>query len=408
MIKQAVILCGGLGKRLMPLTKKLPKPMVKINSKPFLEYIINLLKDNGITEILILGGYKYEKITRYFKDGSKFGVNIKYSIGPIELDTGERVYNAKKELKPYFFLLYSDNLLSVNFNKIYENFSKKNDITFLLKKKKCGNFLIHNNKIKKYSLKRSKNNNFVELGFAIIKSKSLINFFKKNKKYSINDFYLNCFKRKSLSYSIHEDIYYSIGDKTRFLQTKKFLTKKKIIFLDRDGTINKSPGKSKYLVSEKNIIYEKKILKLLKDLSKKNFKFIIISNQAGISLNKLTLNKLNIINKKIINDLNSNGIKIIDLYFCPHHWNDECVCRKPKPGMFFSASEKHKINLSKTIYIGDDIRDMEACENSNCKGIFFNDSFDVKKNKNIKLQNLIIQSKNISLIKKEILKFYDQ
>ena len=51
---------------------------------------------------------------------------------------------------------------------------------------------------------------------------------------------------------------------------------------------------------------------------------------------------------------------------------------------------------------------MEACENSNCKGIFFNDSFDIKKNKNIKLQNLIIQSKNISLIKKEILKFYDQ
>ncbi len=379
MIKQAVILCGGLGKRLMPLTKKLPKPMVKINNKPFLEYIINLLKDNGITEILILGGYKYEKITRYFEDGSKFGVNIKYSIGPIELDTGERVYNAKKELKRYFFLLYSDNLLSVNFNKIYENFSKKNDITFLLKKKKSGNFLIHNNKIKKYSLKRSKNNNFVELGFAIIKSKSLINFFKKNKKYSINDFYLNCFKRKSFSYSVHEDIYCSIGDKIRFLQTKKFLTKKRIIFLDRDGTINKSPGKSKYLVSEKNIIYEKKILKLLKDLSKKNFKFIIISNQAGISLNKLSLNKLNIINKKIINDLNSKGIKIIDLYFCPHHWNDECGCRKPKAGMFFNASDKYKINLSKTIYIGDDIRDMEACENSNCKGIFFNDSFDIKK-----------------------------
>ena len=96
MIKQAVILCGGLGKRLMPLTKKLPKPMVKLNNKPFLEYIINLLK-NGITEILILAGYRYEKITRYFEDGRKFGVNIKYSIGPIEWDTGERVYNAKEK-----------------------------------------------------------------------------------------------------------------------------------------------------------------------------------------------------------------------------------------------------------------------------------------------------------------------
>ena len=73
------------------------------------------------------------------------------------------------------------------------------------------------------------------------------------------------------------------------------------------------------------------------------------------------------------------GIKIIDLYFCPHHWNDQCSCRKPQAGMFFDASKKYKINLSKTLYIGDDIRDMEACENSNCKGIFFNDSFDIKK-----------------------------
>ena len=125
MIRQAVILCGGLGKRLMPLTKKLPKPMLKLNNKPFLEYIINLLKENGITEILILGGYRYEKITKYFEDGKKFGVNIKYSIGPVEWDTGERVYNAKKKLNRFFFLLYSDNIFSVNFNKIFKNFFKK-------------------------------------------------------------------------------------------------------------------------------------------------------------------------------------------------------------------------------------------------------------------------------------------
>ena len=59
-------------KRLMPLTKKLPKPMLKLNNKPFLEYIINLLKENGITEILILVVI-YEKITKYFEDGKKFG-----------------------------------------------------------------------------------------------------------------------------------------------------------------------------------------------------------------------------------------------------------------------------------------------------------------------------------------------
>ena len=120
--------------------------------------------------------------------------------------------------------------------------------------------------------------------------------------------------------------------------------------MDRDGTINISPGKNKYLINKKNITYDKKILKLLKDLSKDKFKFIIITNQAGIAINKFKLNNLNIINKKIINDLNAMGIKIIDLFFCPHHWNDKCSCRKPQAGMFFDASKNITSIYQKLIY----------------------------------------------------------
>ena len=71
MIKQAVIFCGGYGTRLFPITKKIPKPMVNINKKPFLFYLLQQCKANGINEVVLLCGYKFEVIKKFFGDGEK-------------------------------------------------------------------------------------------------------------------------------------------------------------------------------------------------------------------------------------------------------------------------------------------------------------------------------------------------
>ncbi len=73
-----LIVAGGLGKRLRPITNKSPKPMVKINGKPILEYIINDAREQGIEKIIISIGYLGKKIEKYFQNGKKFGVSIKY------------------------------------------------------------------------------------------------------------------------------------------------------------------------------------------------------------------------------------------------------------------------------------------------------------------------------------------
>lgn len=80
-IRQAVILAGGEGIRLRPLTDGVPKPMVLVNNRPFLEYLVDMLKENGIDEVVLLLGYLPEKITQHFGDGSNFGIGIEYSIG---------------------------------------------------------------------------------------------------------------------------------------------------------------------------------------------------------------------------------------------------------------------------------------------------------------------------------------
>jgi len=137
LITQAVIFCGGLGTRLEGITKQIPKPMVDVNGKPFLEHLVIQLKKNGISEILLLVGYRFEIIQNYFGNGKKFNIKISYSYLPKETKTGTRLFEVKKKLKSKFVLLYCDNYSSLNIHKLNSQFEKlKKGILFSLVKKK--------------------------------------------------------------------------------------------------------------------------------------------------------------------------------------------------------------------------------------------------------------------------------
>ena len=118
--RQAVILAGGLGTRLLPYTENYPKPMIEINGKPFLSYIIEYLKDNGLTNILLLTGYKSEKILEYYGNGESLGVSIEYSVGKTDWKTGRRLKRARNKLHNNFLLLYCDNFCPINLKDLFK------------------------------------------------------------------------------------------------------------------------------------------------------------------------------------------------------------------------------------------------------------------------------------------------
>lgn len=93
-----VILAGGLGKRLRPLTSDRPKPMIQINNTPIIELQVKWLKKFGITDIIILVGHLKEKIKHHLADGKKFGVNISYIEESEPLGTGGALKNAKDHI----------------------------------------------------------------------------------------------------------------------------------------------------------------------------------------------------------------------------------------------------------------------------------------------------------------------
>lgn len=120
--RQAVILAGGLGTRLRPLTDYLPKPMVPVNGRPFMAYLVDQLRENGFERILMLLGYRSEAVIQYFGDGTRFGVAIDYSVMPPEAETGFRLKNAVKTIDNVFFLMYCDNYWPIAFDPMWKHY----------------------------------------------------------------------------------------------------------------------------------------------------------------------------------------------------------------------------------------------------------------------------------------------
>lgn len=107
-ITQAVILSGGKGERLLPLTAQMNKGMVRVAGKPFLEHLIELFKKNGIKRFLILTGHAEKSITSYFGNGKKWGVDISYQYAPPEINHGKRLALALPLLDDFFLLHRND------------------------------------------------------------------------------------------------------------------------------------------------------------------------------------------------------------------------------------------------------------------------------------------------------------
>ena len=122
---QVVILAGGKGTRLRPLTYTVPKPMVKVCGKPFLEHQLEVVKLFGLTDILILASYLGRQLENYFSDGSDLGMKIRYCYERIPLGTGGALRNADEMLSERFIVLNGDTLLLIDYSKLVRQFQER-------------------------------------------------------------------------------------------------------------------------------------------------------------------------------------------------------------------------------------------------------------------------------------------
>lgn len=122
---QAVVLAGGLGTRLRPITERVPKPMVEVGGRPFLEYIVRHLAAQDFRDLLVLLGHLGTQIQGYFGDGTAFGVRIKYSFEPTPLGTAGAIRRALEFLEEDFLVLYGDSYLPIDYRPVAKAFRER-------------------------------------------------------------------------------------------------------------------------------------------------------------------------------------------------------------------------------------------------------------------------------------------
>jgi len=124
---QAVILAGGLGTRMRPITETIPKPMIAVAGKPFLQWQLELLHRGGIGRALLLVAYLGEQIEQYFGNGKQVGGgSIEYSYEPSPLGTGGALKNAEAKLCVCFVLVNGDTYLEIDYEKLVRDFAAAN------------------------------------------------------------------------------------------------------------------------------------------------------------------------------------------------------------------------------------------------------------------------------------------
>jgi len=172
---KCVILAGGKGTRISEYTKLIPKPMIKIGSKPILEHIIKYYMKYGFKDFIIAGGYKYSIIKNYFKKRKNLA-NIKVINTGISSLTGKRLVELKNELTETFMLTYGDGLSDVNLSKLLK-FHKKNKkkitVTAVHPPARFGELEINNNLVKTFEEKPQLQKGWINGGFFVVEPQFL-------------------------------------------------------------------------------------------------------------------------------------------------------------------------------------------------------------------------------------------
>ncbi len=153
------------------------------------------------------------------------------------------------------------------------------------------------------------------------------------------------------------------------------------VFLDRDGVICYDVH---YMSSPAQFMLMPGVGEGIKKLNEVGFLIIVVTNQSGLKRGLITEENLNKIHERMVKELSAYGAKIDDIYVCPCLPEEDCECRKPRPGMLLEAAKKHGIDLKSSFMIGDKQIDAEAGKAAGCTTILITDDPEAKADYKVK------------------------
>jgi len=361
----AVILAGGRGERMLPITEFLPKALVPVLGVPMLKLQIDQLERLGIQKIVILTGHLGDEIQSYINSQS-YKIEIVCIQSEPNFEPGERLARSLQSLPEEFLLLYCDNFIPDD-EVILSQINSESEMSMVLQLRDSGNIQIIDSFACVYIQKdRDSRSPYVELGYTSIKSENFKSILLQT--LDLNLSFKLFSEQNKVSYLILDTDYQSISDFQRYIRQGLHGN---IIILDRDGILNKKMAPRQYLKTFSDLLYEMQYIKIFETLGGLGYNFVIASNQPGVATGEVSEDFLSELHRKMTNDLRAFGVNILAFYVCKHHWDENCICRKPKPGLLNQIADEFALSVSTTYFVGDEEKDIQAALSAGMQGVLF-------------------------------------
>lgn len=385
MVKEAIILAGGLGTRLRSVVSDLPKCMAPVAGRPFLTHVIRYLLSQGIEKFIFSLGYKHVVIEGFLNDQFPT-LNCQFSVEEEPLGTGGAVHLAcKRAAGKNVVVVNGDTLFKANI-KDASSFHIDNNAECTLLLKPMQNFdrygVVEVNDggvIESFKEKQFYEMGDINAGVYILNTESFINK-EFPEKFSFEKDYLEKYHADKKLFGLIQDEYFiDIGIPEDFQRAQEELKQIPLrledidrqwaLFLDRDGVINYEK-ENDYILNWSEFEFYPGVTEAIHILSKKFNTIVVISNQRGVGRGLMAENDLLDIQQRMKLRIEESGGRIDKIYYCTAT-DSKHFCRKPNPGMALQASKDFPfIDLSKTIMVGNKISDMQFGRNAGAYTVY--------------------------------------
>lgn len=383
--KEAIILAGGLGTRLRSEVPDLPKCMAPVAERPFLFYVINQLRAQGINRFIFSLGYRAEIVLNYLEQEFPT-LNYTYAIEDIPLGTGGAIQLAAR-------LCENETAVIANGDTLFKADLKQAWDKHLNSGAECSLMLKPMQDFDRYGVVETSEKNIVTLfrekqfytegningGLYIL---NVSQFLQKGfpEKFSFEKEYLEANYKQGHFLGISDNGYFiDIGIPEDFRKAQTDLIRKLpslneidntwTLLVDRDGVINHE-RKNEYVLNWGEFIFYEGVKQAMARLSHKLGRIILITNQRGVGKELMTLQDLERIHQEMQKQIEEAGGRIDAIYLCTSMDNKH-ECRKPNPGMAFRAFEDFPdIDPAKTMMAGNKPSDMRFARNAGIFSVF--------------------------------------
>ncbi len=384
-ITEAIILAGGLGTRLKDAVPNLPKCMAPVARRPFLFYVINYLRSQGIEKFIFSLGYKHEVIEAYLDDQFST-LNFQCSIEAEPLGTGGGIKLAcEKTTEKNVLVVNGDTLFKINSDKL-SAFHNRMKANCTLSLKPMQNFdrygvveLNEDHSIKNFKEKQFYKSGYINGGVYVLNVPGFLKIPFTARFSFENDYLEKFFKQLNMFGVVQNEYFIDIGIPEDYARAQKELQAhapdlKKIdkswtLFLDRDGVINQEKPEE-YVKNWDEFNFYDEATAAIKILAEKFGKIIIVTNQRGVAKELLTEDGLTIMHRQMLQEIEKAGGRIDKIYYCTSQDNLH-PNRKPNPGMAYEAKRDfQEIDFSKSIIVGNKPSDMLFGRNAGMFTVF--------------------------------------